>query len=670
MLAGYKMSVKTLLVFDDGIDVCMVSRQNFPNVLGVDLFPLTSNLKIIESVQNTLGQCGVKKVEILNTAQLVHERVNRLRDQIQVWSRELGNADLGGFSAKQAFMIGKDGVSAYWFTWAAEKNPLKSALFLKIAQCTAIESCLNNHNYGHCLISLADRSLRRSTKLMVRARLLNCVDITRGKGWCRLKDFATSNRFLTGAAVQAVGFLVRAFLWSRYARKILGPWKESEQFADPLLMVSYFPYLDKSSAQKGRFVNKYFAPLQEKMEQLQIIPSWLLMFVFVEGYSYKDAVQLAKKLSENGVQLRFVEQVLSLGLVVKIILVWLRQVFLFYRFRQRLLEARVHERIGLALGRPVIDELMRASFCGAPAMQGLYYYYVFSRFGNGLQKTSLCVYLCEMSSWEKAFNAAMTNVAPHVLKVGYQHTSVARNYFFYFTHPDDARRTGEKTDLPLPDVLAVNGKVPHSLLQSCRYPRVEILEAVRQLHMNAVLDNTDSQDKQYPGYPVLLVAASYSPKETCAMLSLVVEAFPEAKDLTILLKGHPSCSMTDVCAKLGIDPEARGYRIVEGDIGQFLAQATMVLVSTSAVAIDALAYGCQVIVPIFSDVLNMSPILGNEEFYHLVSNANDLKNVVEMVQQGKSRGEVQKARDFLSRYWCLDTDLPRWERLLSEHCIR
>ncbi len=50
-------------------------------VLGVDLFPLTSNLKIIESVQNTLGQCGVKKVEILNTAQLVHERVNRLRDQ-------------------------------------------------------------------------------------------------------------------------------------------------------------------------------------------------------------------------------------------------------------------------------------------------------------------------------------------------------------------------------------------------------------------------------------------------------------------------------------------------------------------------------------------------------------------------------------------------------------
>ena len=660
--------MKTLFIFDDNIEICEVLPEKFANTGCVDLFPLTSNLKLIESVQNILRQRGVEKVVTLNTAQMVNESVNRLRKEIQVWSRDIGNADLGGISTRQAFMIGKDEVSAYWFTLAAEKNPLKSDLFLKIAQCNALESCLNKHNYSHCVISINDRSLRMSVKLMAKVRRFHLLDITKVKIWRCIKDFMTSNKFLAGAAIQALGFLIRAFLWSRYARKILGPLKDKEQFASPLLMVSYFPYLDKACAENGHFVNKYFAPLQKKMEQMRITPSWLLMFVFIEGYSYKDAVQIAKKLRNNGVKLRFIDQALTLGLFVKIILTWFCQLYRFYRFRQRLVELPVHKNIVPAFGRPIIDEIMRTSFCGAPAMQGIYYYYIFSQFCNGLQDSNLCIYLCEMSSWEKALNSAMTNAAPHVLRVGYQHTSVAQNYFFYFTHPDVARRTGRKTDLPLPDLLAVNGKLPYAMLEPSRYPRLEILEALRQIHMNVVAsDKSNTKSKKLP---VLLIAASYGLKETCAMLLLVLQAFPSAEKLTILLKGHPSCSMANACAELGINPEAHGYRIVEGDIKHFLTQATMVLVSTSAVAIDALAYGCEVIVPVFSDVLNMSPILGNEEFYHLVSNANDLKNVVEMVQQGKSRGEVHKAQEFFRQYWCLDTDLPRWEQLLAEHCAR
>ena len=659
--------MKTLFVFDDGVDICKVPQENFKNAVCVVLFPLTSNLKTIESVQNTLQQRGVETIETLNAAQMVDENVTRLREGIQVWSRDLSNADLGGISTRQAFMIGKEEVSAYWFTLAAEKNPLKSDLFLKIAQCSALDSCLDKHSYNLCVISIDDRSLRMAVRLMAKIRLLHFLDITKCKGWRWLKDFTTSNKFFAGAAVQALGFLVRAFLWSRYACKALGPWKNRERFADPLLMVSYFPYLDKTCAEKGHFVNKYFAPLQKKLDQLGITPSWLLMFVFVEGHSYKDAVQIARRLSDNGVQLRIVEQALTLGLFFKITIIWLRQLYRFYRFRRRLMELPAHKSIGPGFVRPVIDEIMRASFCGAPAMQGLYYYYVFSRFCNVLRDTRLCVYLCEMSSWEKAFNAAMTNAAPYVLKVGYQHTSVAQNYFFYFTHPDVARRTDRKTDLPLPDMLAVNGRLPFALLESSGYPRLEIVEALRQLNIKMV-SNKNSAMSDKP--PVLLIAASYGLKETCAMLSLVLQAFPRAGELTILLKGHPSCSMADVCAELGVDPKARDYRIVEGDIGHFLEQATMVLVSTSAVAIDALAYGCHIIVPIFSDVLNMSPILGNEEFYHLVSNADDLQRVVKMLQKGKSQDEIDRAREFIREYWCLDTDLPRWERLLSEHCVR
>jgi len=506
-----------------------------------------------------------------------------------------------------------------------------------------------------------------SVKLMAGVRQLHFFDITKVKIWHWAKDFVSSNKFLPGAVIRAIGFLVRAFLWSRYARKILGQCKSKEQFVDSLLMVSYFPYLDKFCAENGHFVNKYFAPLQKKMEQMQIDPSWLLMFVFIEGYSYKDAIQTAKKLRDNGVKLRFVEQVLTLSLFVRIALTWIRQMFRFYRFRQRLLDLTAHESIATVSGQPVIDEIMRASFCGAPAMQGIYYYYIFSQFCSNLQNTRLCIYLCEMSSWEKALNAAMTNFAPHVSKVGYQHTSVAQNYFFYFSHPDVARKTDSKTDLPLPNILAVNGNIPYSLLQFSQYPRLEILEALRQLHMKEVSNRLIDKRKRSP---VLLLAASYGLKETCAMLSLVSQAFPQARELTILLKGHPSCSMTDVCDELGIDPEAYGYRIVEGNIEQFLEQATMALVSTSAVAIDALAYGCHIIVPVFSDVLNMSPILGNDKFYHLVSSANDLKNVVKMFKKGKSPDEIDRSHEFFREYWCLDTDLPRWEQLLAEHCVR
>ncbi len=658
--------MKTLFVFDNSAKIGEVPEKRFQNVSNIDLFPLTSDFGVVARVQEDFGRQGIKGKTVLDSADMVNKCVNWLRDQIQVWSRELGNIYVEPeVSVKQAFLTGTGGVSTYWFSLAAEKNPLKSDLFLRIAQCRAVELCLDKGSYENCICSLNDRSLRLSIESVAKVQSVGFLDVTRRPWKSQLKDFMTSNKFLMGTIAQAIGFLVRACKWSRQARAVLGPWKEHNGFADPLLVVSYFPYLDRARAEEGHFINKYFAPLQNKMKKLKITPAWLLIFVFIDGYSYRDAVLLAKMLAQKGIHLRLVEQALNYNIALKVFLHWIRQVWRFYRFRVRLLKARKELEIWSEAQRPILDELMRMSFCGTPAMQGLYYYYVFRRFCNGLRNTKLCLYLCEMLSWEKALNAAMADIAPNVFRVGYQHTSIAQNHFFYFNHPDNTRRTGKKTDLPLPDLVAVNGSVPRGLLETSKYPRLKIVEALRQLNTTWM---ATEQGKNGKKSGVLLVAASYSFKETCAMVSIVRQAFAKGESVEILLKGHPSCSMEDVCQALDIDTKTAGYRIVGGNVGQWLSKATMVLVGASTVAIEALAYGCHVIVPVFSDALNMSPVLGSEEFYHLISTPEDLKRVVEKARGGKSARQIKKARQFVRRYWCLDKDLPRWQEMLLQHC--
>ncbi len=154
------------------------------------------------------------------------------------------------------------------------------------------------------------------------------------------------------------------------------------------------------------------------------------------------------------------------------------------------------------------------------------------------------------------------------------------------------------------------------------------------------------------------------------MLSLLSAAFPRSDGLQIWLKGHPSLPMEEVLDALGIDPVQAGYEIKYSSIGDHLAAAWAVLVPTSTVAVEALAFGCEVIVPHLRTSLALSPLVGFERYYHRVYTPEDLQRVVMDVAAGRSKVGIDEKRSFVADYWCLDRTLSRWSALLMEASIQ
>ena len=88
------------------------------------------------------------------------------------------------------------------------------------------------------------------------------------------------------------------------------------------------------------------------------------------------------------------------------------------------------------------------------------------------------------------------------------------------------------------------------------------------------------------------------------------------------------------------------------------------LITYSTVALEALAAGCKVIIPVFSDSMFMSPLGGFEEHYSKVDNPAELKTAVDRyIGHTKDEG-FSDAKDFVFKYWCLDKSLKRWEEIL------
>ena len=657
--------MKILLIFDEDIPLSDLSSVVPKTVGEIDLFPLTSNFGVIDQCEQMLKSLGIESLQLINTAERLEDSVGELRDRIQVWSHEFANAKIKESPVRDIFNIDKK-VSTYWFSLIAEKNPLKSDVFLKICQYNAIESIFTSRHYSDIIISITDHSLNKSIKRISGKKNLNIKDITHRKKRVVIQQFFLRNGFIPGAIVQAFGFLFRAFLWSIYSKVVLGAYGKDDAFTEKPLIISYFPYIEKESAEKGIFINNYFKPLQHKLARMDIIPSWLLIFVFIDGFTFRKAVKKAKIFADNGARLRFLDQAFNISILFQVTMTWVHQFLLFIKYKNMLSSLEVHERICSKYAVPIMNEIICKSFCGVSAMQGIYYYFLFREIAKGLKKTENVIYLCEMQTWEKALNAATSRYAPGVTRIGYQHTSISKNYYHYFIDPAAVKTGIKKKDLPLPDIIAVNGKKSYKMLQPCHYPRLEIVEALRQMDLVPDLSLTQI-NKTSP--PVLLVAGSYDLREACALVSIVMQARNRMKNISVWMKGHPSCPMEKVCQKLNIDPEKHGIRIVYGDINSHLKSATMVLVATSTVAIDALAFGCQVIVPFFSDVLNMTPIYGNKNFYHSITGSEDLLDVMQRLNQRRDDYALSKGQSFISDYWCMNPQLPKWEKLLNETCV-
>ena len=659
-----------LIVFDEDIDIRLLHKKLsrlYPK--SIDLFPLTSNWRLICDIKGTIQSLfgpdiGIKLIE---SAELIDKEVDVIRGQISKWSANFGNYKIAGKSLKEWFLLPKDEVSTWWFSLLSEKNSRKTNVFFRLAQLQAIDKTISSNSYDSSLLSVSDKVFFMSIGNICKkyfANMLYIASIKRKKSLMgKIKSYLNRQNavnLILNALIHFIFRIIRAFRAKLAMRSII---IRAKKDGNSILFVSYFPAVDKKSAKNGILKNKYAIPLQEKLSDMNKKILWIWMYAFIDGNSYGDALILAKKFKKNGETNFFLEEFMSFKVLLRVVSHGIHQLRIYLKLKKLIPTQVFYENLSIPEGAVFIKNLMAQSFIGWTGLEGILFFELFKEVFSHLPYPSQCIYCSEMQAWEKALNAAKQLKAPHVKSIGYQHAAIFRNHFTYLNHPSEMNQKEKSKSLPLPNILGCNGDIPLLLMSHCRYPNLIKVEAIRHLYLTNYLINLNLSKKQN----IVLIAGSLDMQATSALISLFYEAFPKPKKFKVWLKGHPALPFEKILRELRIETGNCGYIIKHDPIEELLKPVKILIVGISAVAIEGLAGGCKVISPLFSENMFISPLEGFEKFYTKVHNPQELRTAVEQtIQSNRNIQNFCEVKKFISRYWCLDLSLKRWEELLGE----
>ena len=410
---------------------------------------------------------------------------------------------------------------------------------------------------------------------------------------------------------------------------------------DGLACVSYFPYVESTNAANGFFENLYFYPLQKLWRSNGKLVHWMLIHVNVDGYTFSKSVRLARRFKLKGERMDFLESFVGPKQLVVIFLAILFRWFLYLTLRSGI-RRQLDVVLKFPRDRTLSAELIRRTFYGPEAVRGLFYCLAFSKAFGLMCSNAKCLYLAEMQSWEAALNGAAKK--HRIQAIGYQHSAASRSRALV-SHGESQMR-----EMPLPDRLLCDGPDAVLRMKSFGYKNVRMVESIRNLWLAKIPPKVTLVTRR------LLVAGTIMRDETESIMSILLEAIPGIEKWEILAKWHPSTPINTKDSRI---------RIVSGSISNILATCDVVLTGTSSVAAVAMAHGCDVILPTLNIASRLNILEGYESLYRNIQTKDDLIYALHWNEEHGMFRSYEKKRAFSRSFWCLDSNLPRWRRILE-----
>ncbi len=648
------------IICDRDFNVKQLAHYGAPEANSITFFALSSNFILLEKIKKELQSYG--KIIEVNSAVLINAETNAYRDELMEWSHRMGELKVGKKNLKQWFMTPDSGVSTWWLGQLSEKNNIQVDLFLKMIQTKAIKKFLSTIACECYFIAIDDSILRKAvvTVLKQNKQKIKIVrtNTTYIKDFKALAKVVFSKLGIFGDVISGVARLFHFFKQWMSARRILGSLTARLPKKNPLLFVSYFPAIDKIAAEQGIFRNKYALPLHDMLKEAKLSITWLMMPVPYDGYDYAGALQLAKMFAQHGEKMFILQEFFTPGILVKTLLWWLRQSILsmviYPVFKKQVLNNNFLGKEQLS----IMKSLWRLSFSGSAGQHGIIYYLAFKKIFHMFQRLEKSLYYLEMQNWEKALNAAKQKCQPNTVTLGFQHAALSPNYFSYFYSYKDFSDRNSELMMPLPNNILVNGAYADSLLASCGYPNLRRVESIRYLYFNTLPPVSDKMLKL--NSKPLLVCGSMNEIENISILSLAHEVVQRLPGYQIWLKAHPSLSFQSALTTLNITLESERYKIVSGDIQTILPLVDQVLISEGTISLEAIRFGCVIIIPIFSDKMLTNPLVGFNASYYLVSGINELVQVLLRYDCPTYPSHL------IHQYFDLDSRLMQWKALLTK----
>lgn len=255
----------------------------------------------------------------------------------------------------------------------------------------------------------------------------------------------------------------------------------------------------------------------------------------------------------------------------------------------------------------------------------------------GRVRPRVLVYPFENRAWEKALLTAARDAGVE-RTVGYQHTSVTPRHLA-FEIPDEA-----PVRYPLPDRLITVGSVTANWLAE-RAPALRSRIAIGASLRRA------AQALPLPAAHGILVAISSSRSEALALMRLIHAAAPSIT-VPIVIRSHPTIPASDLFSRFAWPPHVRlsvGLTLEED-----MAGATMILYSSSTVALEGMLQGR---LPVFADIGDLpagDPLIGDCPAKSGIESAQDLiaavKSICAMRQEvleSRREAAMRYAEDYL-----------------------
>lgn len=637
-----------LYVFDETCNVERLIRYRMKkNISLIFLCPITTDQDTISLTVKHLSSLENCKIVVIPYLEYFNKLAFLERDNFICFISEFGEkVRYGSVSFKEYFKYPHSSFSIWWLSLISEKNPLKSDSYHNLIKLLTILKLKKKYKCKCIILDIESAELSSTIMHDSRNSQYDCNDFKKHRMFpqifCFLKNFlkAIKHYFYSIYKVFIAAFYVKNL---DFRKEIL---KNAKYLA-----ITYFPLVDKESLKKGKFINKYYGLLQQALEnkyKKKLI--WLAMAPGIDGFSFKESIKLGRQINIWNYPIYFLEEWIAL----KDLLIVLVN-YIYFTMKCIINIPYLSKKFEYSEGRiniwRIFEEDWFSSFAGSTLMSGIIYFRAFKNISNKLTRETVVTYLAENQAWEKALNFAFhENKTQRV--IGILHTTVPLLLLPFFDFRDDLQRDSEiELTMPKPDYLACNGRIPLELLQAPAWDerKTFLWFAIRYQHLKKYLQKKipwkNRQNK-------ILVALSGSVKELKELLCYIHQAFCVQTDYQIIIKGHYTLPVHSLIRRLNLDFDKDTFIFSDEELDRLLPSVKAMVATGSSATLESIAFGCPVIIPKLSSVIDINPLSGISDLPVYVGSPKELQTTVnDIIRRKESPILYDKCKDFIENYF-------------------
>lgn len=585
---------------------------------------------------------------VISIPKLVEEQADALRSRYLGFVYELGETHI-----KEKKLIDylelRPGFSYWWMNAMSQKfNTSGTSVIDDAIKLLALEGFISDHGICSVTLTSGNRSMAKSLQSL-------CTNIN--------LNFQFNYNRTTDKHIDIIREIYRKlpyriqsliFLLHYLKNKISFRSKKQRIFPMPdakICFIDVLVHLDKRTFTTGVFTSNYWTHLVRLLSDNSVKTNWLHNYYKHKEISSLDqAERILHRFNESDSQRHFL---IESNLSIEVLKSALKDYFRLNKAMFHLSSIRKDFCIkGSVIDMwPLFKNEWNESLSGASAIMNCIRLSLFEKMLSCIPTQKLGIYIQENQHWEMALIYAW-KANGHGKLIGVPHTTVRYWDLRYFYDPRSYERYG-KNDLPIPDLVAVNGPVAKSTYLQGGYPESQIAEAeaLRYFHLlksNPLITELKPQRKSLS----VLICGDFLASTNYKMLSwLAIAAQSMPPETSYILKPHPAypVNLTDFLFL--------NLKVTDSPLAELFTECDIIFTSNIASAsVDAYCSGTPIVQIQDGKNLNTSPLRGLNGVVYASNPAELLVALLNATSLERVKPET---------YFFLDEELPRWRKLLN-----